>query len=103
MQIPCPDETTATTIQQVLWVDRELRPQDVVKTAQVHQTPSGCVLDVHIRATTLRHLRLSLNAFLEDTALVVRTMDAFQTTRKDAESVTDADGPLEQGSVGRAG
>jgi len=48
MQIPCPDETTATTIQQVLWVDRELRPQDVVKTAQVHQTPSGCVLDVYV-------------------------------------------------------
>lgn len=57
----------------------------------------------HIQATTLRHLRLSLNAFLEDTALIVRTMDAFRTSREDAVGTTDTDGPLEQGSVGRAG
>lgn len=57
----------------------------------------------HVRATTLRHLRLSLNAFLEDTALIVRTMDAFQVAREDSVGIADADGPLEQGSVGRAG
>ncbi|WFD24643.1 low-specificity L-threonine aldolase [Malassezia equina] len=100
VQIPCPDETTAKTIQQVLWVDRELRPQDVIKTAKVQ---SNGALEVHIQATTLRHLRLSLNAFLEDTALIVRTMDAFRTSREDAVGTTDNDGPLEQGSVGRAG
>ena len=38
VQIPCPDETTAKTIQQVLWVDRELRPHDVIKTAKVQST-----------------------------------------------------------------
>jgi len=48
-------------------------------------------------------LRLSLNAFLEDTALIVRTMDAFQVAREDSVGIADADGPLEQGSVGRAG
>ncbi|WFD28642.1 low-specificity L-threonine aldolase [Malassezia nana] len=89
VQIPCPDEATATTIQQVLWVDRELRPRDVVKVAQVQNRSEACVLDV-----------LSLNAFLEDAALVVRTMDTFRAKCPD---MTATDAPLEQGSVGRAG
>lgn len=54
-----------------------------------------------MRATTLRHLRLALNAFLEDAALILRTMQAFQ--RSGAEASTDADGPLEQGATGIAG
>lgn len=50
-----------------------------------------------MRATTLRHLRLALNAFLEDAALVTRTIDAFQTGHTDSDG-----GALEMGSVGRA-
>ncbi|WFD04790.1 hypothetical protein MVES1_000114 [Malassezia vespertilionis] len=53
-----------------------------------------------MRATTLRHLRLALNAFLEDAALILRAMDTFE--RPDAEHA-HAQGPLEHGSVGIAG
>lgn len=54
-----------------------------------------------MRATTLRHLRLALNAFLEDAALILRTMQAFQ--RSGADAGTDAEGPFEQGATGVAG
>lgn len=53
-----------------------------------------------MRATTLRHLRLALNAFLEDSALIVRTMGAFQ---KSDTPLPASDAPLEQGAVGLAG
>lgn len=53
-----------------------------------------------MRATTLRHLRLALNAFLEDAALITRTIATFRPTGGAAPSVA---GPLEQGSVGLAG
>lgn len=53
-----------------------------------------------MRATTLRHLRLALNAFLEDSALIVRTMGAFQ---KNDTPLPTSDAPLEQGAVGLAG
>ena len=53
-----------------------------------------------MRATTLRHLRLALNAFLEDAALITRTIATFRPTGGAAPSVA---GPLEQGSVGPAG
>lgn len=51
-----------------------------------------------MKATTLRHLRLALNAFLEDAALIVRTMDTFEHGH-----LMPTHGPLEQGSVGFAG
>lgn len=51
-----------------------------------------------MRATTLRHLRLSLKSFLDDTALIVRTMDALKPGLP-----TQAVSALEQGSIGLAG
>ena len=51
-----------------------------------------------MHATTLRHLRLSLNSFLDDAALIVRTMDTRRTGGTDLHT-----GAVEQGSVGLAG
>lgn len=51
-----------------------------------------------MHATTLRHLRLSLNSFLDDAALIVRTMDTLCKGGKDLNT-----GAVEQGSVGLAG
>ena len=51
-----------------------------------------------VHATTLRHLRLSLNSFLDDAALIVRTMDTLRTGGTDLHT-----GAVEQGSVGLAG
>lgn len=53
-----------------------------------------------MHATTLRHLRLALNAFLEDAALILRTMQTFQKTEA---ALPESDGPLEQGTTGLAG
>lgn len=83
----------------VISVDKELRPHDVTKTFAVNDAPHGAELQVTVQATTLRHLRLAVNAFLEDSALIVRTIDAFG-----GEGALDAGaGGLEQGSTGRAG
>lgn len=51
-----------------------------------------------MHATTLRHLRLSLNSFLDDAALIVRTMDTLRPGGTDVNV-----GAVEQGSVGWAG
>ena len=51
-----------------------------------------------MHATTLRHLRLSLNSFLDDAALIVRTMDTLCRGGTDVHT-----GAVEQGSVGLAG
>ena len=51
-----------------------------------------------MHATTLRHLRLSLNSFLDDAALIVRTLDTLRTGGTDLHT-----GAVEQGSVGLAG
>lgn len=53
-----------------------------------------------MHATTLRHLRLALNAFLEDAALILRTMQAFRRTDG---ALPTSDAALEQGAVGLAG
>ncbi|WFD48194.1 low-specificity L-threonine aldolase [Malassezia furfur] len=101
LAIPCPDHAAAQTVQQVIGVDKELRPHDVHKELRIDDGADGTVLHVTMRATTLRHLRLALNAFLEDAALILRTMQAFQ--RSGADAGTDAEGPLEQGATGVAG
>lgn len=96
LSIACPDRATADTLVRVISVDRELRPHDVTKTFAIDERS---VLHVEVKATTLRHLRLAVNAFLEDAALVTRTIDAFG-----GERTADAGaGGLEQGSIGRAG
>lgn len=76
----------AHIVQQVIGVDKELRPYDIEKTMTTSETDDGAQLHLYVdrltrtmRATTLRHMRLALNAFLEDTALIVRTMSAFPT------------------------
>lgn len=80
----------------VISVDRELRPHDVTKTFAIDERN---VLHVEVKATTLRHLRLAVNAFLEDAALIMRTIDAFGGER----TAEAGAGGLEQGSTGRAG
>ena len=106
VDIPCPTKEVASTIQQVIGVDKELRPHDVHKSMCVEDATDGAVLHVYVRidsrstmrATTLRPLRLALNSFLEDSALIVRTMD----TLRPGSTCTSSD-VLEHGSVGLAG
>ncbi|WFD36708.1 low-specificity L-threonine aldolase [Malassezia cuniculi] len=99
LSIACPNRSTAETLVNVISVDKELRPHDVTKTFTITDTADGAQLHVDVKATTLRHLRLAVNAFLEDSALVVRTIDAFGEQGQ----VDIGAGDLEQGSTGRAG
>ncbi|PWN48455.1 hypothetical protein IE53DRAFT_319342 [Violaceomyces palustris] len=119
LTLPFPSRSSAEKVQKVIQVDKELRPHDVSKsfTIQEEKGSGGKVdLKVKISATTIRHLRLSTNAFLEDAALVTRTMAAFGGPREvkggyEAEWVgpaasqplSAARSELEQGSVGLAG
>lgn len=119
LHLPFPDHAAAATLQKALSVDKELKPSQVRKV--FHLAPPNddggdtqAVLRVDIFATTVRQLRLSANAFLDDAALVCRTMSMFDPTsptavtslepqlRQQAHTLPHED-QLEQGSVGLAG
>lgn len=65
-------------------------------------TPNPQVeLQVTIRTSDVRSLRLSVNGVLEDLALVTRSIEAFRPETMRAQR--NRAGELEMGSVGRAG
>ena len=107
LTLPFPTRETALTLQNAISVDRELRPKDTRKEFAIRPTPSGETVELAVKifATTVRHLRLSVNAFLEDAALVTRTMAEFDPLQRqlDEAKKIQLDMELEQGSVGIAG
>ncbi|GAC98373.1 threonine aldolase [Pseudozyma hubeiensis SY62] len=106
--LPFPDRQSALNLQQSISVDKELKPKEVRKEFSIlpSSASSGTVeLGVKIFATTVRQLRLSVNAFLEDASLVCRTMAEFDPLQKGIDEVSrlQLESELEQGSVGVAG
>lgn len=82
----------------ILSVDPPLRAADVHLTYAQPLVPKE-TLQITLRARTVRQLRLACNSLLDDTALVVDSMAAFEPG-----AVEDKTGnKLELGSVGRAG
>ncbi|KAK0568729.1 hypothetical protein OC861_001657 [Tilletia horrida] len=86
LKIPFPNAASARLVADVLSVDRQLRPQEVtVDHSVIGSTLVVWALDRHfvpfcfrqIDASSIRQLRLSINATLENAALVTKTMDAF--------------------------
>lgn len=73
LSIPAPTPHIADQIAAILRVDKPLRPYDTTIT----YTTTSTTVRVEIKASTVRLLRLSINAVLEDVSLVVRTMEAF--------------------------
>ncbi|KAE8210352.1 hypothetical protein CF327_g5769 [Tilletia walkeri] len=73
LTMPFPDQRSASIVKDVLRVDRQIRPKEVAVAYEV----SGSDVIVTIDATSVRQLRLSVNAALENAALIVKTMDAF--------------------------
>uniref|UniRef100_V5ETQ3 Threonine aldolase n=2 Tax=Kalmanozyma brasiliensis (strain GHG001) TaxID=1365824 RepID=V5ETQ3_KALBG len=103
--LPFPDRESALTLQQAISVDKELKPKEVRKEFTILSPNSASTtieLGVKIFATTVRQLRLSVNAFLEDASLVCRTMGEFDPLKREIGRL-EAEGELEQGSVGIAG
>lgn len=109
--LPFPDRQSALTLQQSISVDKELKPKEVRKEFTIlpgspSEGQQGAVeMGVKIFATTVRQLRLSVNAFLEDAALICRTMGEFDPLKGAIDEVKriDLERELEQGSVGIAG
>jgi len=73
VSIPCLSEEHAKIVKQVIEVDRELQPHAVKRTLDVE----GLNIIVTISTLTIRLARLSLNAYLENVDLVVRTLHEF--------------------------
>lgn len=106
--LPFPDRQSALTLQQSISVDKELKPKEVRKEFTIlnpNSSSASVELGVKIFATTVRQLRLSVNAFLEDASLVCRTMAEFDPLQKAIDEVSkiELERELEQGSVGIAG
>ncbi|SJX65389.1 related to GLY1-L-threonine aldolase, low-specific [Sporisorium reilianum f. sp. reilianum] len=106
--LPFPDRQSALTLQQSIAVDKELKPKEVRKEFTIlnpNSSASTVELGVKIFATTVRQLRLSVNAFLEDASLVCQTMAQFDPLQRQIDEARkiQLEKELEQGSVGIAG
>ncbi|KAH8092638.1 transcription factor Pcc1-domain-containing protein [Cristinia sonorae] len=73
VRIPFASEKHAVIAKQVIEVDKELQPQAVVRTIDVE----GDELVATFTTLTVRLARLTLNAFLENVDLVIRTIHEF--------------------------
>lgn len=73
VRVPFANSKHADIAKQVIEVDRELQPQAVKR----ELTVEGDVLVASFSTLTVRLARLSLNSFLENVDLVVRTISQF--------------------------
>ncbi|TDL25802.1 transcription factor Pcc1 [Rickenella mellea] len=73
MKIPFASEKHASIAKQVIEVDPELQAQAVKRTL----TTEGDVLVATFTCLTIRLARLTVNSFLENVDLVIRTLGAF--------------------------
>ncbi|KZT73021.1 transcription factor Pcc1 [Daedalea quercina L-15889] len=73
IQIPFESEKHASIAKQVIEVDRELQPQAVRRELSIENN----VLVVTFKTLTVRLSRLTVNAFLENVDLVIRTLAEF--------------------------
>lgn len=73
MKIPLASSKHALIAKQVIEVDPELQPQAVKRTLSVDDN----LLIATFQTLTVRLARLTLNAFLENVDLVIRTIEHF--------------------------
>lgn len=73
MKIPLASPKHALIAKQVIEVDPELQPQAVKRTLSVDDN----LLIATFQTLTVRLARLTLNAFLENVDLVIRTIEQF--------------------------
>ncbi|KAH9838269.1 transcription factor Pcc1-domain-containing protein [Rhodofomes roseus] len=83
IRIPFESEKHASIAKQVIEVDRELQPQAVLRELSVEND----ILIATFKTLTVRLSRLTVNAFLENVDLVIRTLAEFG---EDAEKGTAA-------------
>ncbi|KAG8935067.1 hypothetical protein FRC01_009107 [Tulasnella sp. 417] len=73
IKLPMVSEEHATIVKRVIDVDKELQSHVVKRTL----TTEGNVLVATFKTLTVRLARLTLNSFLENVDLVVRTLSEF--------------------------
>ncbi|KAK0485257.1 transcription factor Pcc1-domain-containing protein [Armillaria novae-zelandiae] len=73
VQIPFVSPKHAVIAKQTIEVDPELQPQAVKRTLSVE----GNILTAKFETLTVRLARLTVNGFLENVDLVVRTLEQF--------------------------
>lgn len=108
LNIPFGSAFHAQTAYRVMSVDKPLRPADTHIAFRIASTPSSTTttLDISLHASSVRQLRLSANAILDDVSLIVETMDAFPRSeeQESAEGVgRERDDEFELSGTGRAG
>lgn len=91
-------------------VDKPLRPKDAhvafrilpSNTDTIKET-TATTLDISIHTSTVRQMRLSSNALLDDVTLTLETMDAFSRDEEDEIAHPAEEQDFEFNGVGRAG
>jgi len=73
LEIPFTSHKHAQIAKQAIEVDAELQPQAVKRTLEVVES----ILIANFSTLTIRLARLTVNGFLENVDLVVRTLEAF--------------------------
>jgi hypothetical protein len=88
-------------------VDKPLRPKDSHIAFRI--IPSTAVLDISLHTSSVRQLRLSSNAILDDVSLILETMEAFPQSQVESRSLEEShkdrakDEEFELSGTGRAG
>jgi hypothetical protein len=89
-------------------VDKPLRPKDTHVAFRILPPKSGIeattsTLDIFIHTSTVRQMRLSSNALLDDVTLILETMDAFSRDEGGSKVHAAEEQEFELNGVGRAG
>jgi len=84
VRVPFASREHASIAKQVLEVDPELQPKAVKRSLEVEQE----VLVATFSCLTIRLVRLTINSFLENIDLVVRTLGEFGTEAEQAAADT---------------
>ncbi|CAO1623206.1 unnamed protein product [Sympodiomycopsis kandeliae] len=103
LNFPAPTPHHAEQIASILRVDKPLRPYDTTITYSTQSTN----VNVQLKTSTVRLMRLAVNAILEDISLICKTMEAFPGPLRAHEveslqqsQITLGDNVFEEGTVG---
>jgi hypothetical protein len=90
-------------------VDKPLRPKDThiafrILNSGATTSSTTTSLDILVHTSTVRQMRLSSNAILDDVTLILETIDAFSRSDEDGQpDIVVPEQEFELNGVGRAG
>ncbi|UZJ54698.1 hypothetical protein CBS101457_004018 [Exobasidium rhododendri] len=111
INVPLASSSSAQILYQVMSVDKPLRPKEthiafrVRPSEQDKNAEASTMLDVLLQTSSVRQLRLSSNAILDDISLILETMEAFPSSSSGVKihEGTAQDEEFELSGTGRAG